>query len=240
MNQRPTLKILDVCKTYVVVNKPVGVFSQPPDMVKWRRIHGESHPPLLLDMVRSCMQQNELGCDELKTVHRLDTNVTGGVLIARDRNAAALFSRNLKKGGNSGHKLVRKYVALVEGTAQDVANEGVLEFAGMKSWFRKIDSGALVLQLCTGRKHQIRRQLAEGLGHPILNDVKYGARPIASAKHQIGLHSALIHTQVGLKKKNHLVPVDSGRDSLWSAYVDEAGNFSYAVQKMLIEDWGVE
>ncbi|CEP61457.1 pseudouridine synthase PUS5 LALA0_S03e03290g [Lachancea lanzarotensis] len=240
MSKGSALGILDVRKAYLVVNKPAGVFSQPPDMAKWRRNHGESQPPLLLDMVRSSMRQHQLECDGLRTVHRLDTNVTGGVLIARDKNAAALFSRYLRKGGNSGHKLVRKYVALVDGTASGLANEGVLESNGMKTWYRKIDSGALMLQLRTGKKHQIRRQLVQDLSLPILNDVKYGARPIPSAGYLIGLHSASIHTQVGLQKEIHLIPVDLGRTSLWSAYVDETGSFNPQVQKMLVEDWGVD
>ncbi|SCU89524.1 LAME_0E04038g1_1 [Lachancea meyersii CBS 8951] len=239
MAQRPLLRFLEVCKTYVVVNKPAGVFSQLPDIVKWRQNHGDEHLPLLMDLVRSCAQESGLESSEWRTVHRLDTNVTGGLLIAKDKNSAAHFSKNLKKGGNSGYKLVRKYVALIDGATRNLPTKGVLEHNGMKSWFRKIDSGALVLQLCTGKKHQIRLQLARGLGVPIMNDIKYRGKQVRSAGHQIGLHSALIQTQVGLQKRKHLIPVDSGRTSLWANYVDETGNFKPAVQQILLEDWEV-
>lgn len=45
----------------------------------------------------------------------------------------------------------------------------------------------VVVHLHTGKKHQIRAQLAH-LGHPILGDIKYGA-PRAFKDHSLALHS---------------------------------------------------
>ncbi|SCU81829.1 LADA_0C01310g1_1 [Lachancea dasiensis] len=236
MSPKVPVRIIYNCKCYLVVNKPIGVFSQMPDLAKWASNNDGNPPPVLLDLVRTEANNKGQSAEEWRTVHRLDTNVTGGVLIAKTKSAAASFSKNLRKGGNAGNKLIRKYIALVDGETNHIPDQGHLEYDGMKSWFRKIDSGALALQLCTGRKHQIRLQLSK-IGIPIKNDLKYGGAPINGAGRQIGLHSAMIHTQVGLQRRKHLIAINSGQESLWSEYIDDCGNFKPAVERILLEDW---
>ncbi|SCV04132.1 LANO_0G08350g1_1 [Lachancea nothofagi CBS 11611] len=237
MPQNPVVTIVCNCKNYVIANKPAGVFSQMPDRNSWIQKHGVLKPPVLLDMVRSSAHTMNLEAGGWRTVHRLDTNVTGGVLIAKNKQAAALFSRYLRKGGNNGNLLIRKYIALVDGETDCLPARGVLEQDGMKSLFCKIDSRALMLQLCTGKKHQIRLQLSKVLGLPISNDLKYGGVPVPDAGRQIALHSALVQTKVGLQCHKHFIPVVSGRDSLWANYVDQDGHFKPSVQHALLENW---
>lgn len=149
------IKVIFEAKNYVIVNKPAGIFCQPPDLNKSKLC--EETAPVLMDMLR---HQFPDVASNWRTVHRLDTNVTGGLVIAKDKNSAAMFSRNLRKGGNHGFKLTRKYVAIVGNKAKDLPEEGVLGGPGMLSWYKKGDPGLLVMQLGTGKKHQLRWQLS--------------------------------------------------------------------------------
>ncbi|KAH3682394.1 hypothetical protein WICPIJ_006639, partial [Wickerhamomyces pijperi] len=45
---------------------------------------------------------------DIRGVHRIDKNVTGGLLLAKTKFAAGSFSRNLKLGGNTGFKFIRR------------------------------------------------------------------------------------------------------------------------------------
>ncbi|SCV04695.1 LAMI_0H18338g1_1 [Lachancea mirantina] len=226
----PKAPILFVGKHYVVVNKLPGVFSQCPDLRSWRS-HRMNQPPILLDIVRS--ENPDLSTAELRTVHRLDSQVTGGLLLAKTKSAAQNFSKNLREGGNTGFGLVRRYVALVEGDLTPLPMCGTLRFGGMVTKYAKVLSNCIVLQLETGKKHQIRRQLALGLGHPILNDCKYGARKILSAKRQIALHSGFLQTRVGSHVKTHLIPVPSSHRHLWNDRVDKNGTFNAKILHVL-------
>lgn len=223
-------------KNYLIVNKPSNVHCQPPDMNFWFRTHPD--PPLvLMDMLRESNFQDE--DVSLKPVHRLDNVVTGGVLIAKGRMAAANFSKNLKKGGNYGFKMVRKYVALVSRTTKYLANEGTLKSGGMITHYRKIDEHCLALQLHTGKKHQIRRHLSQVLDRPILNDITYGGIRVEGINNQIALHSAYIKTKIGFQENHHMIPIVRGNDNLWSQYVDHRLQFRQDIQEILAQDWGV-
>jgi 23S rRNA pseudouridine955/2504/2580 synthase len=127
-------------------------------------------------------------------VHRLDRDTSGLILVAKNKTAAAAYSRLL--GGNraenaSGNAardgrraVVKRYLAMCKG--RPARDEGVisldLEIRGMKkeseTRYRLIESfgcgySLLELELGTGRMHQIRRHLAL-TGNPILGDDKYG------------------------------------------------------------------
>lgn len=122
-------------------------------------------------------------------VHRLDKPVGGVLVLARTSKAAARLAAQF-----AGRTVEKTYQARVEGTPP---REGALRHflrAGEKSMiadkddkkggqearlrFRRIDAGAsgslLEIELETGRKHQIRCQLAAA-GFPILGDQRYGS-----------------------------------------------------------------
>lgn len=126
-------------------------------------------------------------------VHRIDRPVTGVVLFAKTSKALTRLNEMLKKG-----EIHKTYWAMVEGKRQ--VQEGEIE-----SWllpdgrlnktrvvtantpgaklsklkYRVIAEGdrysILEVKLLTGRKHQIRVQLAS-TGTPIKGDLKYGAK----------------------------------------------------------------
>ncbi len=135
--------------------------------------------------------KSELG-GEIFALHRLDKNVGGVMIYARNKKTAAYFSRLITDG-----KLIKEYVALVHGKPPE---SGVLEdflfkdsrknkvFAvkrerkGVKKAkleYRLLSSDeetSLVrIKLHTGRSHQIRVQFSSR-GYPIVGDHKYGSR----------------------------------------------------------------
>lgn len=133
----------------------------------------------------------ELG-GEIFTLHRLDKNVGGVMIFARNKKTAADFSKLIQEG-----KLIKEYIALVHGKPPE---SGVLEdFLFKDSRKNKVfvvkrerkgvkkakleykllsgdDETSLVrIRLHTGRSHQIRVQFSSR-GYPIVGDHKYGSR----------------------------------------------------------------
>ena len=127
----------------------------------------------------------------LGVVSRLDAPVTGVVIFARTSKAAARLSEQFRN-----HTVEKVYAALVEGAITPPEGECVDYICenkhSSKIFQEPIDRGKesrlryrklrqvnkcslIEVQLETGRKHQIRLQLASR-GFPICGDVKYGAK----------------------------------------------------------------
>ena len=134
--------------------------------------------------------QEALG-GEVFTLHRLDQNVGGVMVYARNKKTAALFSQMIQEG-----LLVKEYVALVHGTLPSSGDWEDLLFkdsrknkvfvvdrqrAGVKkarltySCLREGACSLVRIRLYTGRSHQIRVQFSSR-GFPLVGDRKYGAR----------------------------------------------------------------
>ncbi|EDO16400.1 hypothetical protein Kpol_1030p8 [Vanderwaltozyma polyspora DSM 70294] len=230
---------------YIIVNKPFNVLSQPGYIGSWKCV-GLSSPvvPVLLDDLIKQNAGKDENVTEWRTVHRLDKLVTGGVLIATNKNSAIKFSKNLRYGGNKGYKFTRRYVALVENSlnvnTRKIPEFGQINFDGMISNYKQFDESCFIFDLVTGGKHQIRKHLSLCLGRPILNDVKYNATPITEIdRNQIALHSACIKTNIGLQSREHLIPMIFNNDGLlWKRkYVNERGEFLEQIQDILLEEW---
>ena len=124
-------------------------------------------------------------------IHRLDTNVGGLMVFARNRQAAANLSRLVQEGN-----LEKEYVALCHGAPPPTGDWQDLLFKdsrknkvfvvkrerkGVKparltyTRLRDGDPALVRVRLHTGRSHQIRVQFASR-GFPLLGDHKYGAR----------------------------------------------------------------
>ena len=140
----------------------------------------------------------------LGIVSRLDAPVTGVVLLARTSKAAARLSESFRK-----RDVVKEYLAVVEGEPESPTGE-LNHFVRHDERHRKVhvtsaqtpdaqearlryrvlgsrDGLSLVqVELLTGRKHQIRVQLAK-IGSPVIGDRKYGSRREFSPG--IALHS---------------------------------------------------
>lgn len=139
----------------------------------------------------------------LGVVSRLDAPVTGVVLFARTSKAANRLTQQFRsrevekvywaitegllvpREGRLVHWLVahgRHRRMQIVGPSVEGAKEAALSYRQMQV----LGSNSLLeVHLETGRKHQIRIQLADG-GHPILGDRKYGAHrtfPLGIALH---------------------------------------------------------
>ena len=128
---------------------------------------------------------------EIFTLHRLDKNVGGVMVYARNRQAAAALSKVIAQG-----EMIKEYVALVHGAPPAEGDWEDLLFkdsrknkvfvvkrqrSGVKAarlTYHCLQAGeqSLVrIRLYTGRSHQIRVQFASR-GYPLVGDHKYGSR----------------------------------------------------------------
>ena len=151
--------------------------------------------PTLLELAKQYVKQryDKPGNVYLGVVSRLDAPVTGVVLLARTSKAARRLTEQFR-----ARAAQKTYLAIVEGKVTP-ASDDCVDWIGEDQRHRKMRivgrtmGGAkkarlayrrlTVLEDCsllevtpqTGRKHQIRLQLAER-GYPILGDRKYGSR----------------------------------------------------------------
>jgi 23S rRNA pseudouridine1911/1915/1917 synthase len=130
-------------------------------------------------------------------VHRLDRETSGLLVIAKTPEAQARLQGQFAAG-----QAERRYVAIVEGVVKQddgTLRDVLVEERSLRvrpadpsrpppkgrrarvaiTWYRvlerRLDVTRVALRLGTGRRHQIRIQLAK-LGHPILGDHRHGAR----------------------------------------------------------------
>ena len=148
--------------------------------------------PVGLDSEKQVPQalSEQLG-GELFPIHRLDQNVGGVMVFARNKQSAASLSKAVQEG-----TMVKEYVAMVHGTPPECGDwEDLLwkdckknkvfvvkrQRGGVKKArleFTRLTSGeeSLVrIRLHTGRSHQIRVQFSSR-GFPLVGDHKYGSR----------------------------------------------------------------
>lgn len=125
-------------------------------------------------------------------VHRLDKHVSGVMVYARTKAAAALLSKAIQSG-----EMVKEYIALVHGLIpeqgiwedllwKDVSKNKVFVVKRMRGGvkaaklsFNRIDirgdCSLARIRLYTGRSHQIRAQFSSR-GYPLVGDHKYGSK----------------------------------------------------------------
>lgn len=158
----------------IVCIKPAGVLST-------------DEPGGLPELVRQALGDPQAN---VRTVHRLDRVVSGLMVLARSKKAAAELSRQIRED-----RFEKEYMAVVhgqveqEGTFRDLllrnkeerktyivtapgkdVQEAILEYKrlGNADNFSRVQ-----VRLLTGRTHQIRAQFS-GRGFPLVGDKKYG------------------------------------------------------------------
>lgn len=160
---------------FIVANKPAGLPIQP----------DQSGDKSLFDLLSIYCKS------EIYVVHRIDRPVSGTVVFAKNKNAAAALSQQFQQ-----KKVEKKYLAVVkdcpeqkegelvhfmkkQGTTEKIFKEAGKNTDEAKLYYKHIaetdNYHLLEVVPHTGRFHQIRAQLG-AIGSPIKGDVKYGAK----------------------------------------------------------------
>ncbi|MDQ6655738.1 MAG: RluA family pseudouridine synthase [Verrucomicrobiota bacterium] len=186
------IKVLFEDATLIVIDKPENLLSVASVAEDEKTAYFQ-----LTDYVR---QGRDRARERIWIVHRLDRETSGLMVFAKTAEAKATLQGNWEQ-------VTKRYEAVVEGSLP--AAEGVLESdLDERSPFKVYSAAAsaetrhaitrykvlaqakrrslVALELETGRRHQIRVQLAD-VGCPIVGDEKYDAK--TNPAHRLGLHA---------------------------------------------------
>lgn len=192
----------------LVVNKPAGMVVHPAP-----GHHSDTLVNALLAHYPELLEIEEGGeGDGLRPgiVHRLDKDTSGLMIVAKNTRAQAALVEQMKQ-----HKVVKRYLALVEGVVPlDTGNidapigrnprhrqQMAITATGSRearTHFRVLRRFArhtlLLLQLETGRTHQIRVHL-KAIGYPVMGDTVYGASSngVRGARREPTLQRQFLH-----------------------------------------------
>jgi tRNA pseudouridine32 synthase / 23S rRNA pseudouridine746 synthase len=149
--------------SYSIWNKPAGLLTQGTD-------YGD-HCSLLRQVDLAFSPRREV-----YPVHRLDREAEGLVLVAHNRKAAREFSKIFQC-----REVQKRYRAVVLGQLENTAGIVDVPLDGRQamskysvlSYDPDANTSLLMVEIETGRLHQIRRHL-EAIGHPVMGDPRYG------------------------------------------------------------------
>lgn len=201
---RQGIEVIHVDDWLLALNKPSGLLSVPG--------RGEDK--------RDCVAVRvQTACPEALTVHRLDMETSGILLMGRGPDAQRALSVAFQD-----RRVEKRYVAVVEGRLE--RPEGEIDLPLIADWpnrprqkvdhaigkpaltrFRLIghegERSRVELAPVTGRSHQLRVHL-QSLGHPIAGDALYSSPPPPGAR--LLLHAeylAFVHPFTGQRVEFH-------------------------------------
>jgi 23S rRNA pseudouridine955/2504/2580 synthase len=169
---------------FAVINKPAGISVQS----------GTKSKRNILDILKSTKEFLE---SYPYTVHRIDKETTGVLIVAKNRKYAQLFTSLFRI-----RKIHKVYLGIALGSVvkkKGTIKDDLFHYEGNKkvitkaiTHFNLLDSNnnysLLRLSPETGRKHQLRKHLLM-YGHPILGDKKYRI----SNKHKSQNSNLMLH-----------------------------------------------
>ena len=183
-------------ENFVVINKPAGIAVQS----------GTKSRRNIIDMLR---ETKEFEGYNPFTVHRIDKETTGILIVAKNRKYAQLFTSLFRI-----RKIHKSYLGIVIGELDKKKGtliDNLIHYEGDKKTISKaithyevLDTNnkysLLKLNPETGRKHQLRKQLFN-LGHSIYGDQKYKtSNSTKGINKNLMLHSYQIQFMIKDKK----------------------------------------
>lgn len=176
--KKKKLDILYEDKFIIIVNKPSNLLTVATDKEKDRTLYS-----YVYDYLKQKNKNNKVFI-----VHRLDKDTSGIVILAKDEKTKFYLQDNWDK-------FKRNYVAIVNGKVKKKKGviksylqetkthltysvndkNGKLAITEYEKILENKQYTMLSLNLKTGRKNQIRVQLAD-MGNPIVGDKKYGIK----------------------------------------------------------------
>lgn len=176
--KKKKLDILYEDKFVIVVNKPSNLLTVATDREKDKTLFS-----YVFDYLKQKNKKNKVFI-----VHRLDKDTSGIVILAKDEKTKFYLQDNW-------NKFKRNYVAVVNGKIEKQKGvlksylqetkthltysvndkNGKLAITEYEKIIENKEYTMLSLNLKTGRKNQIRVQLAD-MGNPIVGDKKYGIK----------------------------------------------------------------
>lgn len=176
---------------FIFINKPVGLSVHKGSKLDYG----------VIDLLQQYYQQ------DLFLIHRIDRHASGCLLIAKNYIAAKYCNNLLMKG-----EIKKEYHALVSPTWPNwdtkVVNHLIKNkeaYTHIKILHRYQNSTLLLINISTGRKHQIRIHLRD-IGYPILGDTKYNDS--SSTHKRMLLHASNISFPYKEKTMSIVAPYD--------------------------------
>ena len=185
-------------ENFVVINKPSGISVQS----------GTKSKKNIIDILR---RTKEFDGYSPYTVHRIDKETTGILIVAKNREYAQLFTSLFRI-----RKIHKTYLGIVVGQLKKnkgTFNDELIYYENDKkiktpaiTHYTVLDSNnnysLLKLNPETGKKHQLRKQLLIH-GNPILGDRKYNMlENLPNKKNNLMLHAYKINFSIANIKYN--------------------------------------
>ncbi|PLV60467.1 RluA family pseudouridine synthase [Thermotoga sp. KOL6] len=176
------LNILYENEHYLALNKPPGVAIHPGKGV---------HVATLIEGLLYYGREKDF---EPFLVHRLDKDTSGLLIVAKNREAARILSNMFRE-----RRVEKEYITLVKGHPENNlkiivpldGQEAISEIVAVKPLK---NLSLLRVRIYTGRKHQIRRHLAQ-IGFPVIGDNTYGDRQLnREIRKKYGLKRIFLHS----------------------------------------------
>jgi len=206
-------------QNYIILNKPHGI-----------AVHGGTKSFVgVISVMRSLYDNN------IDLCHRIDKETSGCLVLSKNKKSNRHFNESIVN-----KNVKKKYLAIVKGHLSktlkvnssieksfDTQTKSFISETGKKanSVFRpisKLNAASLVeVEISTGRTHQIRLQGQE-IGHPVVNDDKYGDREfnkkdILKKNKRMGLHSQIIEFK---DQNNKTIKVKAEPDSSFKSLIE--------------------
>ena len=146
-------------KNYIIINKPTGI-----------AVHGGTDNKFgLITIMR------DMFSEKIDLCHRIDKETSGCLVFSLNKKSTKHFNYLLQS-----RKITKKYKAILKGTISKdifinnyIGDEPQLAISKFNIINSSKNASYVDIEITTGRTHQIRIHSNE-IGHPVINDSKYG------------------------------------------------------------------